>query len=389
MHGKPLIYFDSAATAQKPQVVIDALSHFYENEYGTVHRALYALSQKSTQAYQEAREKVRLFINAAKREEIIFTRGTTDSINLVASSFGKRFIEPGDEIIISEMEHHSNIVPWQFLCEERKAILKVIKVNDNGELDLDHFKSLLSPQTKLVSITHMSNALGTINPVKQIIAMAHNVGAKVMLDGAQAASHFPVDVQELDVDFYAFSGHKAYGPTGVGVLYGKEELLNAMPPYQGGGDMIEEVTFEKTTYNQLPLKFEAGTPMIAQVIGLGIALDYLSAFGMDKIHLLEKELLLYATLQLKTIPNLQIIGTAKEKGAIISFVIQGIHPLDLGVLLDMQGIAVRTGHHCAQPLMKRFGIPGTVRVSFALYNKKEEIDTFVSSLRHIIEKLKK
>jgi len=385
MHGKPLIYFDSAATAQKPQVVIDCINNFYQKDYGTVHRAIYELAANSTQAYQNARLKIMHFLNAAKPEEIIFTRGTTESINLVAYSFGKAFMHAGDEILISEIEHHSNIVPWQILCEDRGAILRVAPVNDKGEIILEEFTKLLSEKTKLVAIGHVSNALGTIHPIKQIIELAHQAGAKVLIDGAQGAPHMPVDVQDLDVDFYVFSGHKVYGPTGIGILYGKEALLEKMPPYQGGGDMIDTVTFAKTVYNTLPLKFEAGTPMIAEVIGLGAAVDYITAIGLPAIQQWEHELLIYATHLCSQIPGLKIIGTAAEKGAIISFLIEGIHPLDIGTMLDLKGIAIRTGHHCAQPAMRRFGAPGTARASFALYNTKEEIDYFAEALRSITQ----
>ncbi len=386
MHGKPLIYFDSAATAQKPQSVIDAVSNFYKDQYGTVHRAIYELSVQATKEYQETREKIRDFINAAKVDEIIFTRGTTESINMIAYSFGKAFVKPGDEILITEMEHHSNIVPWQILCEDRGAILKILPFNDKGEISLEEYGKLLSSKTKLVSIVHVSNSLGTINPIRQMIKMAHDVGAKIVIDGAQSSPHLPIDVQDLDCDFYVFSGHKLYGPTGIGILYGKEDLLNQMPPYQGGGDMIETVTFPKTTYNVLPLKFEAGTPMIAEVIGLGAAIDYLSNIGIENIRDWEHELLVYATNKMKQLPGLKIIGNADQKGGIISFVIDGIHHLDIGTMLDLKGIAIRTGHHCTQPTMRHFNIPGTARVSFGLYNTKEEIDRFIVDLRDVISK---
>lgn len=384
MHGKPLIYFDSAATAQKPQVVIEAISDFYQNHYGTVHRAVYALAQYSSEQYENIREKVRDFLNAERTEEIIFTRGTTESINLIAYSFGKAFVKQGDEILISAMEHHSNIVPWQLLCEDRGAGLRVIPMNDKGELLLDEYKRLLNPKTRLVAITHVSNALGTVNPVKQMIEMAHKAGAAVLVDGAQSAPHFPIDVQELDADFYVFSGHKIYGPTGIGVLYGKSKWLNKMPPYQGGGDMIEKVTFERTTYNALPLKFEAGTPMIAEVVGLGAAIDYLQTIGFQSIQEQEHKLLEYATAKLKTIPGLRIIGEAKDKEGSISFVMEGTHALDIGTMLDLKGIAVRTGHHCAQPVMDFFGVSATVRASFAFYNTIEEIDQFVDALKETL-----
>lgn len=387
MHGKPLVYLDSAATAQKPQVVIDTINDFYTMHYGTVHRAVYELSQYSTEQYQRVRDLVRDFIGASKSEEIIYTRGATESINLVAYSYGKAFVQPGDEVLISEMEHHSNIVPWQILCEDRGAILKVIPLLDNGELDLDAYTSLLSSKTKLVAFCHISNSLGTINPVKEMTALAHDVGAHVLIDGAQAVPHTPVDVQDIGCDFYVFSPHKAFGPTGIGILYGREELLNLMPPYQGGGDMIEKVTFEKTTYNTLPLKFEAGTPMIAEVMGFGAAIKYLNQIGMDAIQQWEHTLHQYAEERLRGINSLKIIGNAANKGAIISFVVEGIHHLDLGTLLDFQGIAVRTGNHCTQPVMQHFGISGTTRASFALYNTKDEIDYFVESLKAQIKQL--
>lgn len=388
MHGKPLIYFDSAATSLKPTAVIDAMDDFYRNHYGTVHRAVYELAMRATLEYQEVRKKIAAFINAASPEEIIFTRGTTESINMVAYSFGKAFIRPGDEVLLTEMEHHSNIVPWQILCEDRGAILKVAPINDRGELDMEKFGQLLSKRTKIVAVAHVSNALGTVNPLKQIISMAHKVGAKVLVDGAQAAPHMTVDVQDLDADFYVFSGHKIYGPTGIGILYGKSELLNAMPPYQGGGDMIEKVTFEKTTYNVLPMKFEAGTPMIAEVVGLGAAIDYINKIGRESIRQWENDLLTYATNAMGTIEGLRIVGTAANKGAIISFEIDGIHPLDIGTMLDLKGIAIRTGHHCAQPTMRHFGVPATARVSFGLYNTKAEIDAFVIALRDVASKLR-
>lgn len=389
MHGKPLIYLDSAATAQKPQCVIDSLTDFYQNHYGTVHRAVYELALYATQAYQEVRKKVQRFIHAAKSEEIIFTRGTTESINLIAYAFGKAFVKPGDEILISEIEHHSNIVPWQLLCEDRQAFLRIIPVNDRGELLLDAYASLLSEKTRLVAVTHVSNSLGTLNPIKEIASMAHRAGAKVLVDGAQSAPHMPVDVQDLNVDFFVFSGHKVCGPTGVGILYGKSELLEKMPPYQGGGDMIEKVTFEKTTYQVPPLKFEAGTPMFAEVIGLGTAIDYLTSIGMEAIQQWEEELLVYATESLSSIKNLKILGTASKKGAIISFLVEGIHPLDIGTMLDLKGVAIRTGHHCAQPAMRRFNVTATARASFYFYNTKEEIDQFILFLKDCIHLLKK
>ena len=388
MHGKPLIYFDSAATAQKPQAVIDAISHFYGSDYGTVHRAIYELSINATIQYQQVREKIARLLNAANSEEIIFTRGTTESINMVAYSFGKAFIQPGDEILITEMEHHSNIVPWQILCEDRKAILKIVPMDDHGQLKMDEFAKLLTNKTKLVAVTHIANSLGTVNPIKVIIDQAHRVGAKVLIDGAQSAPHMPVDVQDMNADFYVFSGHKFYGPTGIGILYGKADLLNQMPPYQGGGDMIERVTFEKTTYNVLPMKFEAGTPMIAEVIGLGAAVDYVNKLGLQNIHDYEQSLLEHAKDAVTSIKGLRIIGTAKDKAAIISFVVDGIHPLDIGTMLDLRGIAIRTGHHCAQPVMQHYNIPSTTRASFAFYNNKNEIDRFANALSDVVRILK-
>ncbi|MGZ3732598.1 MAG: cysteine desulfurase [Parachlamydiaceae bacterium] len=388
MHGHPLVYLDSAATAQKPQCVIDTITDFYSHHYGTVHRAVYELSVFATQEYEATRKKVQAFLNAAYPQEIVFTRGTTDAINLVASSFGSAFLKPGDEVLISEMEHHSNIVPWQLACQARNAILKVIPINDRGELILERYQELLSEKTKMVAITHISNALGTVNPIRLIVELAHRYGAKVLVDGAQAAPHQPVDVQALDVDFYAFSGHKSCGPTGIGILYGKKALLESLPPYQGGGDMIRTVSFSGTTYNELPLKFEAGTPMIAEVLGLGSAIDYLTEIGLSHIQRQEHELLLYATERMKELPFVSIIGNAVDKGAIISFVVDGVHPLDIGTLLDLKGIALRTGHHCAQPLMQRLNVPGTARASFAFYNTKSEIDYFIEALRDAIAVLR-
>lgn len=388
MHGHPLVYLDSAATAQKPQAVIDCIADFYRNHYGTVHRAVYELAIRSSHDYQKTRQKIRAFLNAAKDDEIIFTRGTTESINMVAYSFGKAFVKPGDEILISAMEHHSNIVPWQLLCEDRGATLKVIPMNDKGELLLEEYRKLLNPKTRLVAVAHVSNSLGTLNPIKEIVADAHQVGAKVLVDGAQSAPHLKIDVQELDCDFFVFSGHKLMGPTGIGILYGKEGILEQMPPYQGGGDMIESVTFAKTTYNVLPLKFEAGTPMIAEVMGLGAAVDYIQGIGLEVIRDYEHQLFTYATSKLEQIPGLRIIGQAPEKGALISFIIEGIHALDIGTLLDLKGVAVRTGHHCAQPVMKFFNIPATARASFAFYNTPEDIDCLEAGLKDIIRRLK-
>jgi cysteine desulfurase/selenocysteine lyase len=388
INGKQLVYFDNAATTQKPSAVIDALVHYYQTDNANIHRGIHTLAERATRDFEATREAVRAFLGAASTEEIIFTSGTTQGINLVASTFGRKFIGEGDEIIISGLEHHSNIVPWQMLCEEKGSILKVIPVTDEGELDMEVYASLLSPKVKLVAVNHVSNALGTINPIKQIIDQAHAVGAKVLIDGAQSSSHITIDVQALDVDFYAFSGHKIYGPTGVGVLYGKKDLLNAMPPYMGGGEMIKEVSFEKTTYNELPYKFEAGTPNIADVIALKAAIDYINVIGKENIAAHEDALLAYATERLLKIEGLRIIGTAKEKVSVVSFVIDGIHPQDIGVLLDNQGIAVRTGHHCTQPLMKRFNIVGTTRASFAVYNTIEEVDRLITGLERVIKMLK-
>ena len=387
IQGHPLIYFDTAATAQKPQAVIDAMTDFYTHHYGTVNRGIYSLAREATDAYNASRRAVQTFINAAHPEEIIFTRGTTASLNLLARSFGERFIRPGHAILISEIEHHSNIVPWQMLCNERGAVLRIIPVNDEGELILEAFYDLLDERVKLVSLAHVSNVLGTLHPVKEIIKASHKVGALVCLDGAQAAPHLPIDVQELDVDFYAFSGHKLYGPTGIGVLYGKQGLLEKLPPVEGGGDMIESVTLDKTTYGQLPLKFEAGTPMIAEAIGLKAAIDYINAADRHAIYAWEQELLAYATQKLSSLPQVRLIGTAAEKGAILSFTIEGVHPLDLGTLLDCRGIAIRTGHQCSQPALDRFGLTSSARLSFGLYNTLEEIDSFFIALTNVLELL--
>lgn len=383
--GKPLVYFDNAATSQKPQVVIDALVNYYTNYNANIHRGIHTLAEEATAAFEATRDTVQQFIHAASREEIIFTRGTTEGINLVASTWGRQNIKAGDEIIISTMEHHSNIVPWQILCEEKNAVLKIIPITDEGELLIDEYKKLLSPKTKLVSVVHASNSLGTINPVKQIIDAAHKAGAVVVIDGAQSTVHLDIDVQQMDCDFFAFSAHKLYGPTGMGVLYGKKSLLQAMPVFHGGGEMIKEVTFKKTTYNDLPYKYEAGTPNIADAIAFKTALDFITQTGKEKIRRHEEELLQYATEQLQKIPGLKIIGRAKEKVSVISFVIDNIHPQDIGILLDNRGIAVRTGHHCTQPLMDRFGIPGTSRASFAVYNTKEEVDQLVTGLQKVIK----
>ncbi|HEY1497119.1 MAG TPA: cysteine desulfurase [Candidatus Solibacter sp.] len=385
VHGKPLVYLDSAATAQKPFAVIDAIRRFHEVDCANIHRGVHELSQRSTAAYEETRAKAKRFLNARSKDELIFVRGTTEGINLVTSSWGRRNVKESDEIIISAMEHHSNIVPWQMLCLETGAKLRVIPMNERGELLMEEYEKLLNPRTRMVAVTHVSNALGTINPVRQIIEMAHNVGALTLVDGAQAVPHAKVDLQALDVDFYTFSGHKVVGPTGIGILYGKTKLLNAMPPYQGGGDMIKVVTFEKTTYADLPYKFEAGTPNIAGGIGLGAALDYVNALGIEKIAAYEHELLEYGTEQLSAIPGLKLIGTAKEKASVLSFVIEGIHPHDIGTILDRQGIAVRTGHHCAQPVMDFFNVPATTRASLAFYNTFGEIDALVGGIKKVKE----
>ncbi len=383
VHGKPLVYLDNAATTQKPKTVIDTLVRYYTTINANIHRGVHHLSEKATADYEESRKKVKRFLNAAKTEEIIFVRGATEGINLVAHSFGKKFIQKGDEIIISHIEHHSNIVPWQILCAEKEAKLKVIPVNHRGELILEEYEKLLSPRTKLVSVGHVSNSIGTINPIKKIIARAHKTGAYVLIDGAQAVPHMPVDVADLDCDFYVFSSHKIYGPTGVGVLYGKEQLLNEMPPYQSGGDMISFVTFEKTHYNTLPFKFEAGTPNIAGIVVLGAVLDYVSSIGMERIAAYEQDLLAYATKRLTEVEDLRIIGTAKEKAAIVSFTLGDIHAHDVGTILDREGIAIRTGHHCAMPVMERFGVPATARASFAFYNTKGEIDALAEALKKV------
>jgi cysteine desulfurase/selenocysteine lyase len=380
VNGKPLVYLDNAATTQKPRSVIDCEAHYYAALNANIHRGVHTLSQLATDAYEAARDAVQGLINAARREEIVFVRGTTEAINLVAASYGQR-LRPGDEILITAMEHHSNIVPWQLACERTGAILQVAPINDAGELLLEECERLLGPRTRLLAVTHLSNALGTVNPLRYLIELAHARGIPVLVDGAQAVPHFNVDVQALDCDFYAFSGHKLYGPTGVGVLYGKAALLDAMPPYQGGGDMIREVTFRKTTYNELPFKFEAGTPNIAGVIGLGAAIGYVSAVGLEAIAAHEHALLAYATGQAEQIAGLRIIGTAAHKASILSFVLDGVHPHDAGTILDLEGVAVRAGHHCAMPVMERFGVPATVRASFALYNTREEVDTLFRAVR--------
>jgi cysteine desulfurase/selenocysteine lyase len=385
VHDKNLVYLDNAATTQKPTYVIDKVNQYYTTMNANIHRGVHALSQEATEAFEGARIQIKQFINALGKNQIIFTRGTTEAINLVASSYGRVNVKEGDEIIISHMEHHSNIVPWQLLCKEKNAKLTAIPVNDDGELIYEEFEKLVNKKTKLISIVYVSNSLGTINPVKEMIKYAHQFNIPVFVDAAQAVNHIKVDVQDLDCDFLAFSGHKIYGPTGIGVLYGKVELLEAMPPYQGGGDMISKVTFEETTYNELPHKFEAGTPDIAGAIGLGAAIEYVNKIGIDKIREHEHSLLEFATKQISQVPGLRIIGTAKAKTSVLSFVLENIHPHDIGTFLDFEGVAIRTGHHCTQPLMKRFNIPATSRASFAMYNNKDEVDVLVNGLKKIIE----
>lgn len=380
VYKKPLIYFDNAATTQKPQEVIDALSEYYETINSNIHRGVHCLSQQATNEFELARKTVQQFINAKHDYEVIFTRGATESINLVAHSFGRTFIKEGDEIIISEMEHHSNIVPWQFLCEDRGAVLKVVPFNDEGVLCVEQLESMITNRTKIVAITHVSNTLGTINPIEEIIRIAHSHNVPVMVDGAQAVAHTRVDVQALDCDFYCFSGHKMYAPMGIGIMYGKEEWLNQMKPYQGGGEMISTVTFEKTTYNDLPFKFEAGTPAVGDVIGLRKAVEYMQRIGVENIALYEEGLRRYCTNRLAELGDIRFIGTAPAKAAVVSFLVGNSHPYDVGVLLDHQGVAVRTGHHCTQPIMDHFHIPGTVRASFAIYNTTEEIDAFIQAV---------
>jgi cysteine desulfurase / selenocysteine lyase len=387
IHGKPLIYLDNAATSQKPLAVIEAEEHFYRHDCSNIHRGVHELSERATKSYEDARVTAQRFLNARDSKEILFVRGTTEAINLVANSFGRKNVKAGDEILITAMEHHSNIVPWQMLCEEKGAKLRVAPINDRGEVLFEEFEKLLGPKTRIVAVVHVSNVLGTINPVREMIEAAHRKNIPVLLDGAQAAPHLAVDVRDLDCDFYTLSGHKLYGPTGVGVLYGKADLLDAMPPYQGGGDMISSVTFEKTIYNSLPYKFEAGTPNIAAGIGLGAAIDYLKKIGMESISAYEDELLVYATAALSNISGLRIIGTAEKKAGVISFVMEGMHPHDVGTILDQEGIAVRTGHHCAQPLMERFGIPATTRASLAFYNTKREIDALAAGIHKVKELL--
>jgi cysteine desulfurase / selenocysteine lyase len=383
MHGKPLVYLDNAATSQKPQAVLDALVNYYTQYNANIHRGVYLLSERATQAYEDARVKLQKFMNAAEAREIVYVRGTTEGINLVAQTYGRQHIGAGDEILITAMEHHSNIVPWQILCEEKGCHLRVGPINDRGELMMDQFEQLITDRTRFISVAHVSNALGTVNPVKQIVDMAHARNIPVLIDGAQAAPHMKIDVQALGCDFYAISAHKLFGPTGVGALYGKASLLESMPPYQGGGDMILSVTFEKTIYNHIPNKFEAGTPNIAAAIGWGAALDYLARIGMENIASYEHALLTYAMEAIGQVPGVRLIGTAREKASVISFMLEGIHPHDVGTILDQEGIAVRTGHHCAQPVMERFGVPATVRASLAFYNTKQEINALAAGLEHV------
>ena len=385
VRGKPLVYLDSAATTQKPRQVLDALAQYYAHGNANIHRGVYLLSEEATAAYDGARTKVQRFINARASREVIFTRNSTESINLVAQSFGRQNIGPGDEILITHMEHHSNIVPWQLLCEQTHARLRVAPIDDHGELRMDEFARLVSSKTKLVAVVHLSNSLGTINPVSKIVALAHQRNVPVLVDGSQAVYHMPVDVQALDCDFYVFTGHKLYGPTGIGVLYGRESLLDSMPPFLGGGDMIRSVTFEKTTYADLPNKFEAGTPHIAGAVGLGAAVDYVTGIGFDKIAPHEKDLLEYGTAALLEIPGLRLIGTAPNKASILAFVLKGAHPHDIGTIVDMEGVSIRTGHHCTQPVMERFGVPATARASVAMYNTRQEIDQLVHALRRVRE----
>jgi cysteine desulfurase/selenocysteine lyase len=388
VQGRPLIYFDNAATTQKPKSVIDALCDYYTGYNDNVHRGIHTLAEKATEAFEATREAARKFINAASLEEVIFTKGTTEGINLVAATYGRKFIGQGDEIIISTMEHHSNIVPWQMLCQEKGATLKIIPINEAGELDMEAFAKLLSPQTKLVAIVHISNTLGTINPVREIIQLAHQQGAVVLVDGAQAAPHLHIDVQDIDCDFYAFSGHKMYGPTGAGILYGKKHLLESMPPYAGGGEMIKEVSFSETTYNDLPYKFEAGTPNIADIVALKAAIEFINELGKDTIASHEQELLVYGTDLLSQIKGIRLVGTAAHKASVISFVADGVHPMDIGMLLDARGIAVRTGSHCTMPLMQCMGIDGTARASFAVYNTKSEIAIFAKNLEEVLQQMR-
>jgi len=385
MRGKPLVFLDSAASAQKPQAVIDAISEVYATRYANVHRGVYELSERATDAFEAAREKVRAFLNAPAAREVVFVRGTTEAINLVAATFGRARVGPGDEVLITHMEHHSNIVPWQLLCDEKGAKLRVAPIDDRGALDVEAFAKLLTPRTKLAAVTHVSNALGSVNPVRELVDRAHAAGVPILVDGAQAVPHQRVDVQALGCDFYAFSSHKVFGPSGVGVLWGRAEHLEAMPPYQGGGEMILTVTFEGSTWNEIPHKFEAGTPDIAGVVGLGAALDYVEALGLDAIADHERALLAYATDALLSVPGLRLVGTAPHKAAVLSFVLDGVHPHDVGTILDREGIAVRTGHHCAQPVMQRFGVPATARASLALYNTRSDVDALVAGLAKVRE----
>jgi len=388
-NGYPLVYFDNAATSQKPRVVIDALTEYYENYNANIHRGIHTLAEKATAAFEDTRLAIKEFINAGESDEIVFTKGTTESINLVASSYGRKFLKEGDEILITSMEHHSNIVPWQLICEHKGVVLKVVPINENGEMIWEEFENALSGKTKIVAAVHASNSLGTVNPIKEIIRRAHEVGAVTVIDGAQAAPHLDIDVRKLDCDFYAFSGHKMYGPTGVGVLYGKRRWLEKMPPYQGGGEMIKDVSFAGTTYNDIPYKFEAGTPNIADVVALKSAVEFINALGKKNIAFHEAELLGYATKKLMEIEDLKIIGNASEKVSVVSFGLEGIHYFDIGMMLDARGIAVRTGHHCTQPLMDIYGIEGTARASFAVYNTKEEIDLLKEGLERVIKLMKK
>jgi cysteine desulfurase / selenocysteine lyase len=385
VHGKPLIYLDSAATTQKPQVVLDALQAYYTADNANVHRGVHLLSERATQAYEAARTRIQGFLHAAQPREIVFVRGTTEAINLVAQTYGRRTVGPGDEVLITALEHHSNIVPWQMLCEEKGAVLRVVPIDDAGEVDLGTYEGLLNGRTRLVAVAHVSNALGTVVPVEHMIEAAHRRGIPVLVDGAQAVAHMAVDVQALDCDFYALSGHKVFGPTGIGVLYGKADLLERMPPFQGGGDMIKAVSFEKTVYNDLPYKFEAGTPDIAGAIGLGAAIEYLEALGRDHVAAYERELLAYGTERLSGLPGVRLIGTAREKAGVLSFVVDGVHAHDVGTILDREGIAVRTGHHCAMPVMARFGVPATTRVSLALYNTRDELDALAGAIGKVQE----
>jgi cysteine desulfurase/selenocysteine lyase len=385
VNGHPLVYLDSASSTQKPQIVMDTINRFYAKDYSNVHRGVHHLSQRATDIYEEARRTVQRFLNARQEEEIVFVRGTTEAINLVAQTFGRRELQEGDEVIVSAMEHHANIVPWQMICQERGAVLRVIPMNDHGELDMDAYADLLGEKTKMVALVHVSNALGTVNPVKEMIRLAHARDIPVLVDGAQSAQHLPIDVQDLDCDFLTLSGHKMYGPTGIGVLYGKKDLLDGMPPYQGGGDMILSVTFEKTTYNEVPFKFEAGTPNIAGAIGFAAALDYFRRFDIDQVMAHEKDLLEYATERLTAIDALRVIGTADDKASVLSFTLCAVHPHDIGTILDQHGIAVRAGHHCAQPVMQRFGIPATARASFAFYNTRDDVDVLAEGIQQVLE----